>query len=109
MLVHLISLENENIEETYKTIRKELEQFDKELLNKREIIVLTKTDLIDDKKQIDKIIKKFTLLNPAKQEFASSKLFNRMKKKSPIVIAVSLYDDNEIKLLRDLFIKELVK
>lgn len=90
MLVHLISLENENVESAYKTIRNELEQFDKELLNKKEIVVLTKTDLIDDKKQIDKIIKKVI-------------------KKCPIVIAISLYDDNEIKLLRDLFIKELSK
>lgn len=90
MLVHLISLENEDIEGAYKTIRKELEQFDKELLNKKEIVVLTKTDLIKDKKQIDKIIKK-------------------MWEKCPIVIAVSLYDNNEVKLLSDLFIKELTK
>lgn len=90
MLVHLISLENEDVDGAYKTIRNELGQFDKELLNKKEIVVLTKTDLIEDKKQIDKIIKKII-------------------KKCPIVIAISLYDDNEIKLLRDLFIRELAK
>ena len=50
ILAHLISLENEDIVETYKTVRKELEIFDKELLEKKEIVVLTKTDLIEDKK-----------------------------------------------------------
>ena len=58
ILAHLISLENEDIVETYKTVRKELEIFDKELLEKKEIVVLTKTDLIEDKKSLKKLSKK---------------------------------------------------
>ena len=49
MIAHLISLENEDVMEAYKTIRKELEAFDKELGEKEEIIVLTKTDIVDEK------------------------------------------------------------
>jgi GTP-binding protein len=55
MLVHLVSLENENPLEVYKQIRKELESYDKTLSEKEEIIILTKTDLIDDNKKIEKI------------------------------------------------------
>lgn len=45
ILVHLIDATSENIEEDYRTIRKELESFSKKLLNKKEIIVLTKIDI----------------------------------------------------------------
>lgn len=48
VLFHLISLENENLLGTYKTIRNELEKFDEQLAQKPEVIVLTKTDLIDE-------------------------------------------------------------
>lgn len=48
VLAHLISLENENPEEVYKVIRHELEMFDPSLIEKKEIIVLTKTDLVDE-------------------------------------------------------------
>ncbi len=60
ILIHLVSLENEDIEETYLTIRKELEKYGEGLPEKREVVVLTKTDL-SDKKAITaakKILKK---------------------------------------------------
>jgi len=88
ILVHLVSLENEDAVETYKTIRKELEEFDKELLEKREIIVLTKTDLIEDKKEISKTVKKIQKLNKN-------------------VRTLTLYDDDMIKTFGDSLIKEL--
>jgi GTPase len=88
ILVHLVSLENEDIIETYKTIRKELEEFDKELTEKKEIVVLTKTDLIEDKKEIEKIIKKIKKLNKD-------------------VTTLTLYDDDSIKTFGDLLTKEL--
>ncbi len=47
MLIHLISLENEDVVQVYKTIRTELEKFGEGLVDKPEIIVLTKTDLVD--------------------------------------------------------------
>jgi len=86
MLAHLISLENEDIENVYKIIRAELKQFDSELLNKKEIIVLTKTDLIEDKIVLEKIMKK-------------------IKKINPNATTLSLYDDESIKEFRDLLIK----
>lgn len=46
MLLHCISLEEEDIVNAYKTIRKELGAFDGGLLEKEEWVVLTKTDLV---------------------------------------------------------------
>lgn len=47
MLVHLVSLENAHVDEVYKTIRTELEKFDPDFVNKKEVIVLSKTDLVE--------------------------------------------------------------
>lgn len=47
ILIHCVSLESDNVMNAYKTIRDELRAYDKSLLEKREIIVLTKTDLTD--------------------------------------------------------------
>lgn len=85
MLAHLISLENEKPIEVYKKIRKELGAYDKTLLEKDEIIVLTKTDMVDQK-IIDKRIKEF-------EKFGNP------------VLTLSLYDDNSVKV----FMKELAK
>ncbi|MBP6858719.1 MAG: GTPase ObgE [Candidatus Pacebacteria bacterium] len=48
-LFHLVSLENpaDKIEEVYATIRKELEKYGQGLTDKKEVIILTKTDLVD--------------------------------------------------------------
>ena len=46
MLLHLVSLENEDVLNTYYTIRKELDSFGNSLPDKEEWIVLTKKDLI---------------------------------------------------------------
>ena len=46
MLLHLVSLENENVSETYYTIRKELESYAHDLTDKEEWIILTKKDLV---------------------------------------------------------------
>ena len=88
ILAHLVSLENEDVVETYKTVRKELGDFDKELLKKKEIIVLTKTDIVNDDKEIEKIIKKVQKLNKN-------------------IITLTLYDDDIVKVFRDTLIKEL--
>ena len=50
ILLHCLSLESENLFENYEIVRKELEKYNPELLLKKEIIVLTKSDLI--KKEI---------------------------------------------------------
>lgn len=90
ILAHLISLENKDVENIYNIIRKELKQFDKELLNKKEIIILTKTDLIEDKKEIEKIIKNTRKINPN-------------------VINLTICDDESVKTLGNYFVKELSK
>jgi GTP-binding protein len=90
MLMHLISFENESqkggMMKVYKQIRKELGTYDKSLIEKDEVIVLTKTDLVSDPKVTEKVKKEFEKLgNP--------------------VLTLSLYDDASIKA----FMKELAK
>lgn len=46
VLVHCISLESDDLEQDYKVVRKELESYSKELSQKKEIILLTKSDLV---------------------------------------------------------------
>lgn len=90
MLMHLVSFENESTKggmmKVYKQIRKELSTYDKSLVEKDEVIVLTKTDIVTDPKVIEK----------AKKEF--EKLGNP-------VLTLSLFDDVSIKA----FMKELAK
>ncbi|HEX7543120.1 MAG TPA: GTPase ObgE, partial [Patescibacteria group bacterium] len=96
MLAHLVSLENEKPLEVYKQIRKELGVYDKTLLEKDEVIILTKTDVINDVKRLEKIKKEFLKL-PAS-----------VGGKKP-VFTLSLYDDESIKKLRDNLVKLLRK
>lgn len=46
MLFHLISSESENVAKDYKVIRKELGEYNKEMLDKPEFLFLSKSDLI---------------------------------------------------------------
>ncbi len=90
MLIHLVSLENKNPTEIYKKIRNELKSYDESLIEKEEIIILTKTDLTKDKKEIEKVKKEF------------------LKLKKP-VYTLSLYDDKSIKKFTDELVKFLRK
>ena len=58
-LMHLIDITNEDLENTYQQVRNELGSYSKELLNKKEIIVLNKTDLLDRDK-VKEIVKNFS-------------------------------------------------
>lgn len=49
MILHCVSLENENPFASYTSIRSELEKFDPELLKKEEWVLLTKADMLDAK------------------------------------------------------------
>jgi len=97
MLAHLISFENLSKGSTgmikvYKEIRKELEKYDKKLglgkdgedglTSKDEIIVLTKSDVVEDGKIIEREVKKF----------------EKLGKK---VFVISLFDDKMVKKFRD--------
>jgi len=90
MLAHLVSFENENMLKAYKEIRKELEKYKNGLAEKKEVIILSKSDMAKDKKALEKTIKDF-------------------KKISPNVFVLSLYDDESIKDLRDNLVKILKK
>ena len=58
-LMHLVDITNENIENAYQQVKKELGSYSKEILEKKEIIVLNKIDLLD-KKEVDEIVKNFS-------------------------------------------------
>ena len=58
-LMHLIDITNEDLENTYQQVKNELGSYNKELLNKKEIIVLNKTDLLDED-TVKEIVKNFS-------------------------------------------------
>ena len=58
--IHCISVENESVLSAYQTVKDELQEYNKTLLEKKEIILLTKTDLVDDstvKKKVKELAK----------------------------------------------------
>jgi len=61
MLMHLISLENEDVLESYYTISRELSEHDKELLEKEEWIILSKKDLVNQE-YIEQAVSKLDIL-----------------------------------------------
>ncbi len=102
MIAHLVSFENlskgsAGMMKSYKEIRKELAKYDKTLglgedglSVKDEIIILTKSDVIDDAKVIAKKTADF-------------------KKVSKNVFSLSLYDDKMVKKFHDALVKILKK
>tara|TARA_Y100000816_G_scaffold267976_1_gene229821 strand:- start:3486 stop:4469 length:984 start_codon:yes stop_codon:yes gene_type:complete len=58
-LLHLIDVSQDDLEDCYLKVRKELEKYSKSLLKKKELIVFNKVDLID-KNELQKRKKKFT-------------------------------------------------
>ena len=59
ILLHLIDITNKNVEVSYNQVKKEQKNYSSDLLMKKEIIVLNKIDLIDEK-QVKEIINKFS-------------------------------------------------
>lgn len=61
LLLHAIPSDSQHPIKDYQVVRKELEKYNPELLDKEEIIILTKTDLVDKKQIKEKIsqLKKF--------------------------------------------------
>jgi GTP-binding protein len=89
-LVHLVPFEyGDQMMEKYLGIRKELEDFDEELGNKEEIILLTKTALVNEK-DVDKTLKEF-------------------EKTGRPVFAITLFDDEQIKGFGDELVRVLRK
>tara|TARA_B100002052_G_C15775687_1_gene549185 strand:- start:8 stop:991 length:984 start_codon:yes stop_codon:yes gene_type:complete len=59
ILLHLIDITEKNLENNYNKIKKELKSYSKDLLKKKEIIVLNKIDLIE-KNEVKKIVDSFS-------------------------------------------------
>lgn len=47
ILLHCISAESDDMERDYKIVRDEMGKYNKELLNKKELIIITKSDLVE--------------------------------------------------------------
>ena len=58
-LLHMIDITNYDLEKSYKQVKNELKSYSSKLSKKKELIVLNKTDLIEDK-EVKKIIKNFS-------------------------------------------------
>ena len=83
ILIHCIDASTEDAETTYKTVRREFEEYSATLLEKEEIILLTKKDLVGD-----------TQLN---------KQINALKKFKRKILTVSIYDEESIEELKKVF------
>ena len=75
-LLHLIDITEDDLFISYNQVRKELSKYSKDLVKKKEIVVLNKTDLIDEEKKKEKIKK---LKNKLKKNIF---LMSTMDKKS---------------------------
>jgi GTP-binding protein len=89
-IVHLVSVENDDVAVAYKTIRNELKQYGEGLEDKKELVILSKSDMVDAKDLKDK---KKALEKACKSD----------------VITVSLYDDSSVKDLANSIVKILKK
>ncbi|MCX6766789.1 MAG: GTPase ObgE [Candidatus Moranbacteria bacterium] len=67
ILVHCVSAESEDPKRDYKIVRKELKDFAKELAEKKEILLLTKSDLVSEKE----LKKKMAILKKIKPDAGS--------------------------------------
>ncbi|HYK09063.1 MAG TPA: GTPase ObgE [Candidatus Eisenbacteria bacterium] len=85
LLLHCISVENEDVFAAYKTVREELEKYNSALLEKEEIILLTKVDLADIK-QIKKQLK-------------------QLNKTGKVILPLSIYNDNDLAALKTLLLQ----
>ncbi len=83
-LLHLIDITEENLENTYQQVKKELGKYSKELLKKKEIIVLNKTDLLDEN-----LVKK-TMKNFKKNKKSEITVLSTIDKKSVSKIKAKL-------------------
>lgn len=63
ILVHCLSFESEDMAKDYAVIRKELGNYDEELLGKKELILLTKHDLVSSEER-EEAKKKIQKINP---------------------------------------------
>ena len=86
ILLHLIDLSEEDLLNSYKKIKLELSNYDKNLTKKKEIIFFNKSDLLDNN-EINKKLKEFKTKIKTKYE------------------VVSVYSNKDIQKIKKLLIK----
>ncbi|MDP4011147.1 MAG: GTPase, partial [Candidatus Roizmanbacteria bacterium] len=79
VLLHCIAADSPNIDKDYTTIMQELETYNPEITKKEQIILLTKTDLVDEK--------------------ALEKLITKLKKYQKEILPISIYNPTQMKAL----------
>ncbi len=80
VLLHCLDVTSENLLEDYNTVRKEFEDYDATLLEKKEVILLTKIDLV--------------------AEADVKKALIKLKKTKSEILTVSIYDEDGLNKLR---------
>jgi GTP-binding protein len=73
-LLHLIDITSEDLKKSYQQVKNELKKYSNKLIKKKELIVLNKIDLIDEK-EVDHIIKDFK--KNTKSEVVAVSTFNK--------------------------------
>lgn len=81
IIIHCIASDSPDVEKDYRTVHQELSRYNAEIAQKEKIILLTKTDLIDRKKE--------------------KELISRLQEFQKIVIPVSIYNPEEYEKLRE--------
>lgn len=82
LLLHCISVESEDVLKDYKVVSEEMKKYNPELLDKEEIIILTKTDLVDQREVKEKI--------------------KNLKKLKKQIIPVSIHDWDSLQKLQEI-------
>lgn len=85
LLVHCIDITTEKLVSTYQTIRKEMAAYNKAILDKPEIIVLTKSDLFSEKE--------------------AQKQKNKLKSTKKDILVVSVINDQQLENLKTFLIQ----
>lgn len=86
LIAHFISLESDNIVDDYLSMREELKKIDEDLFNTKEIILLTKSDLVGKE--------------------VSDKKQKEIKKYNPNFLVVKYNDADSVDKITDMFNKE---
>lgn len=89
LLVHCIAIDTDDVVKTYETVRKELEEYNPAILDKPEVILVTKKDLADEK----------TLKQKMKL----------LKKNAKSIFGVSIYDEDSIATLATILQQQSTK
>lgn len=93
MLIHLVSLEEADPEATYMTVRKELEKYGEGLTEKKEVVILSKTDVADAAR-----------IKESKETLAR---IIKSNGGTPDILTVSILDDASVKRLSEELVQRL--